>query len=221
MLPKTVSSPEENEAWVALCQDPRWKYNEDISQPPNKELFYAKSWIYDNNFPEWGEEQTVVVAPKSPDDSGMSFDMHRLALAPKYVFETKNVINETKADGMDIYMKRLICILCRRFVIMPRPSLSEEEFEIWHEDSGVPNEGARYWWRYWDNEGNVWQVNRTKFTDSVGGKDDFFYSMATGQPHTYKTLEEATIIHGNPPGEFELGNDSNLDESTSKHYPNR
>ena len=116
MLPKTVSSPEENEAWVALCQDPRWKYNEDISQPPNNELFYAKSWIYDNNFPEWGEELSVVVAPKSPDDSGMSFDMHRLALAPKYVFETKNVINETKADGMDIYMKRLICILCRRFL---------------------------------------------------------------------------------------------------------
>ncbi|KAL7552736.1 hypothetical protein ACHAWF_015974 [Thalassiosira exigua] len=165
--------------------------------PTNSNLFYAKGWEYDDNYPEWDtEHQKIVAAPKDKWN-----DMVRLSLAPKFVFDSK-ATNEPSDDCMDdVYMKRLICVLCRRFVVIPRPSDPKHEFE---NDGGMPQDGKRYWWRYWDNEGNVWQVNMTKWRGSADEPDNVFRPMMTGQVHSFEDLEDATAEHGYPPGEFEV-----------------
>ena len=85
--------------------------------------------------------------------------MHCGSLVPKFVFEG-NGTSEPGNDDMNVYMRWLICVLCRRFILIPRPSDPGHEFE---DAGGVPREGTRYWWLYWDNQGNDYDVSREKY----------------------------------------------------------
>ena len=209
------ASPQENEEWMKLCRDPQWNYqppeevreegkdvNDDDENNNNKFplYYYCKDWKWkDGSTSEFDDGHTVIAELPEMDQ------IHAGALAPKFVFENERVQNES-SDDHSWYMKRFICCLCKRFVILSRPS----EGTSLDESCGMPQVGARYWWRYWDNYKNVYQVPFTKFRDSAGattissstscGMDP---STSMDNPHpTYRDLEEATIHHGMPPGEF-------------------
>ena len=94
-------------------------------------------------------------------------------------------------------MQRLICILCRRFVILSRL----REPNSLEESEGMPQQGTRYWWRYLDNQQNVFEVRFKKFRDSAG-TFDMLDAFVTGRI-PYWNLETATQEHGIPPGEFQ------------------
>jgi len=187
-VPSKIPEPEKNEDWMALCNDSRWNHQES-----KEDLFFGQSW---NGFD--GEEllaKTLQVTPASNVP-----DIHRGALAPKFVFENE-ASNEPVDDDMSVYMKRLICILCGRFVVISRPSASDYE-DIENSD-GVPQDGVRYWWRYWDNERNIYQVNSEKFRDSAGTVSEFDDDMLCGgYAFTSRNLREATYLHGRAPGDF-------------------
>jgi hypothetical protein len=184
-IPKNLPRPEENEAWMALCRDPTWNYQ---SKEENSALSFAESWECQTGVSEFHKGNKIIVVP-APEH------MHPGALAPKFVFEA-DAENEPAADGMSVYMRRLICILCKRFVIISRPN--DDDALVTNE--GMPQDGTRYWWRYWDNQGNVYQVNNEKFRDSAGTmRGDHMYGLP--RP-TYRDLREATSMHGMPPGDF-------------------
>lgn len=104
---------------------------------------------------------------------------------------------------MNIYMKRLICILCKIFVVISRPrALDGEELAT---DGGIPQAGVRYWWRYWDNKRNVYQMIMGKFRDSAGTM-----SNISDASIKYRNLEEATMLYGMPPEDFKSGGGVNL-----------
>lgn len=65
----------------------------------------------------------------------------------------------------------------------------------------MPEEGTRYWWRYWDNDENVYQVMFEKFRDSA---ETFgMYGPYCMNPYpSYRRLSEVTEMHGMPPGVF-------------------
>ena len=213
-LPKTVPRPKENNAWMKLCRDPKWNFQKCDSPP---ELYFATGWESSKgdkggnlHLPERSSEikiqfhPTLGVGDGSVDDCIYN-DLHPGSLAPKFVFESK-AKNESQNDGMEVYIRRLISILCRRFVVISRPSASGSE--RLEESNGLPQEGTRYWWRYWDNEGNVYQVIMEKFRDSAGTM------RARGrfplETNTCRDLEEATWSHGMPPGDFEPAGDGNM-----------
>jgi hypothetical protein len=79
--------------------------------------------------------------------------MHEGALAPADVFRT--MPSEIKVeDNMDSYLKRLICVVTGRFVLIDRTgSGCDDDLQS---SSGKPEIGQRYRWRYWDNLGNVY-----------------------------------------------------------------
>lgn len=86
--------------------------------------------------------------------------MHRGALAPKWVLETSEPLEES-ADDMSTYQRRLLSFLCGRFVCLSRPGLyGRDSLEG---TNGIPEAGERYWWRYWDNERNVYQIRMEKW----------------------------------------------------------
>jgi hypothetical protein len=195
-VPKSVPKPEENDAWMSLCSDPRWKFQPSIgageegSEGDESSLFFAEGWEVEEDKPEWSTDNRIRIVPSEEDDM-----IHRGALAPRFVFEA-SVTNEPRDDDMNVYMRRLVCVLCKRFVIISRPSADGSESLA--ETEGMPREGTRYWWRYWDNEGNVYQVNMEKFRDSAGTLRDSY-----GFRQNYRDLKEATYYHGMPPGDFE------------------
>jgi MYND finger len=189
-----LPQPEKNEAWMALSKDPRWNYQES-KVTPSGDLYFGESWKdYDAKLGE-----LVVETLEAVPASGLS--MHPGALAPRFVFEQK-ATNEPLDDDMDVYMKRLICILCGRFVVISRPSASDDE-KLQSGDAGVPQGGVRYWWRYWDNEGNIYQVAMEKFRDAVGTQREQENIMLGGSYST-RNVREATDTHGRPPGDFRL-----------------
>lgn len=92
--------------------------------------------------------------------------MHRGALAPAWVFQAKKLFREEKMmDDMPTYQRRLLSFLCGRFVCISRPDASNgERLEA---TNGIPVSGVRYWWRYWDNQGNVHEVKMEKWRRDV------------------------------------------------------
>ena len=223
------ASPQENEEWMKLCRDPQWNYqppevvtaeaeeteadkeegkeenedhkdDDDNNESNNKFplYYYCKDWKWrEGSTSEFDDGHEVIAEIPEMDQ------IHAGALAPKFVFENDRVQTECN-DDHSWYMKRFMCFLCKRFVILSRPS----EGTSLDESCGMPQVGARYWWRYWDNYKNVYQVPFTKFRDSAGttitsSSMDNIESKSSMNPYpTYKDLEDATRYHGMPPGEF-------------------
>ncbi|GFH47475.1 hypothetical protein CTEN210_03950 [Chaetoceros tenuissimus] len=126
-----------NEQWKALVEDPKWKY----VAPSNEPMYYGLAKSND------------IVA-----HSADGLDMHQGCLAPKWVFEKKPIeISREDQQSLDTYMKRLICAVTGRFVVI-------DHSEYFVEQKGIPQVGDRYLWRYWDNEGNVYDDKGFKWT---------------------------------------------------------
>ena len=190
-LPFSPVNPEDNAAWMALCRDPKWNYQRENNPAAEESLYFCKGWEWkEGSTDEFDKDHKILIEIPEMDD------IHRGALAPKFVF-LNEATNEPQNDVIDVYMRRLICILCKRFVIISRPSEGDSLVET----QGMPDPGTRYWWRYWNNEGNIYQVTFEKFRDAAGTYrmcDD----LALGQRPQYRSLEDATEIHGMPPGDF-------------------
>jgi hypothetical protein len=190
-IPENLPNLEENEAWMGLCRDPRWNYQSKDGRSDENSLYFGEGWECQTGVPEFHQGNKIIVVP-APED------MHRGAVAPKFVFEA-DAENEPVSDGMSVYMRRLICILCKRFVIISRPN----DDDALVRNQGMPQDGTRYWWRYWDNQGNVYQVNNEKFRNSAGPmRGDQLNEIMYGIPPSYRDLREATFMHGMPPGDF-------------------
>lgn len=87
-------------------------------------------------------------------------------------------------------MRRLICAVTGRFVCISRTGAMEQE--LLQSSGGVPKPGIRYWWRYWDNEGTVYEVTMEKWRDQLG-----FYQGSDS--------DELSERFGALPGEFGKG----------------
>ena len=155
---KRNTRPEENAEWMALCADPQWKY-QPVASDEEEQLFFAKDWDG-----EIGKEYIDEIVTPPPE-------MHRGALAPKFVLEVKEPLKEPR-DDMMTYMRRLLCFLAGRFVTISRPDASKDE-DLFH-TKGVPRSGVRYWWRYWDNNQNVYQITMEKWRRCIPAQlDDY------------------------------------------------
>ena len=73
-----VPDPSRDELWASLCSDDRWRY-----KPISEEELTFCEFDEDFDFSDyWGEKASMKGIPPPKD-------MHRGALAPKWVFETK------------------------------------------------------------------------------------------------------------------------------------
>jgi hypothetical protein len=152
-----LAKPQEDAEWMELCRDPSWNYQ---APNPQQELYFTKDWECPGGNERFrGNERDranrIVTAPVASSPL-----MHPGSLAPEFVFQ-QTVENEPHNGCMTIYRKRLISFLCGRFVVIPRPSESTSLVE----SQGLPVEGERHWWRYWNNNGNVYQINFEKYRD--------------------------------------------------------
>lgn len=102
-----LTRAQDNEQWMALCRDPRWNYQEQASGE-GCPLYYCKGWEWkEGSMYEMDQEHKVIC-----EEVAENGNIHRSALAPKFVFEKKSQ-NEPVDDDLDVYMRRLICILCK------------------------------------------------------------------------------------------------------------
>lgn len=149
-------------------------------------MYYCQDWKKGN---DEKTSQPVAAIPEMDE-------IHAGALAPKFVFDAK-AEPEPASDDRGVYLKRLICVLCQRFVVLSRP----QEPRSLDESGGVPETGAQYAWRYWDNRRHVHEVPLVEFRDSAGT-----FAMNEALVHTgtiqYRDVEKATMLHGMPPGDF-------------------
>lgn len=120
--------------------------------------------------------------------------MHRGALAPRFVFETPatNMDEKTK-KSLESYLRLLICAVSGRFVIIERVGASD--YEKLTSTKGRPHSGVKYRWRYWDNEGNVYESLIEKFRGTVAAD----YRGYSKKDIDWKDLLE---YGGNLPGDF-------------------
>jgi hypothetical protein len=152
--------------WNSLCQDDRWKYRPEISN--NYAYTYGEEVSRDTG-DYWGSKATFKSVP-------VPENMHRGSLAPDFIWAKTPSNDDDSVQGSsrerdtvkleEEYMKRLICVLAGRFVCLP----NKNEAHL----KGMPKCADRYRWRYWDNEGNVYQDNGVKFVYNLYGylKDD-------------------------------------------------
>jgi len=198
-LPFNPINPVDNTAWMALCRDPQWNCQVPTSNSSSKDApkYHVKGW-------DWKEESNDEFDPlHTPLIDVDEMDIiHAGALAPKFVF-TNKVQTEPQYDDKDVYTRRLMSVLCNRFVILPRPSHGSAI----EETAGMPEPGNCYWWRYWDNDDNVYQSAFQKFRDAAGTYR-MVDALAKGQRISYRKLEDATERHGMPPGDFDPPDDA-------------
>lgn len=173
-----LAKPQEDAEWMGLCRDPSWNYQ---IPDPQQELYFTKDWEGPGGHGnERDRANRIVTAPVASNPS-----VHPGSLAPEFVFQ-ETAENEPNNDNMTIYRKRLISFLCGRFVVIPRPSESTSLVE----SQGLPVEGERHWWRYWDNDGHVYQINFEKYRDD---------------PRTLRAVSQGThakTVDGRPLFEF-------------------
>lgn len=178
--PKKAPKPETDAAWTALCRDPQWQYKKlPVGDQPI--LYYSEPiWRPDDY---WGEKCRIKAVPV-PDG------MHDGALAATWVFETMPSDLSRGEDNMDSYMKRLICAVTGRFVLIERPDANDGETLV--STSGKPKPGVRYRWRFWDNTGKVYDDLAVKYMET-------FFSSTT---HSW---DEVAGGCGILPGDFRPG----------------
>jgi len=193
-LPFNPINPEDHSEWMALCRDPQWKYQKNYKDKKGEEpLYYAAYW-------DWKEGS---IDERDPDHAPQIYEddmdlMHSGALAPKFVF-AHEVQNEPALDDQQVYLRRFISFLCNRFVLLSKPG----EDDSLADSSGMPYPGTRYWWRYWDNQENVYQIMlEHPFQDSAGTFPMTCNKVRGEKRPQYRTLEDATARHGMPPGDF-------------------
>ena len=146
-----ILNPSQNEIWSSLCADDQWRWK---PAPAREELFFCAFENYDKSTDYWGENATMKAVPAPAG-------MHRGALAPKWVFETEATPFEEGAEkSLDAYMKRLICVVTGRFVVIERPDAYDSE--KLESTNGKPMQGAKYRYRYWDNNGHVYDTTIAK-----------------------------------------------------------
>ena len=118
---------------------------DDKRKEEEEPLMFVKAW-------DAPDMHKALISEIIPAPVGM----HRGALAPAWVFqvkeEGKNLFREEDSpETMDLYQRRLLSLLCGRFVITTRPGATHaERLETSH---GIPQDQTRYWWRYWENFG--------------------------------------------------------------------
>lgn len=61
---------------------------------------------------------------------------------------------------------------------------------------GNPEAGIRYWWRYWDNNMNVYEVSMEKFRDGAGTTAYNYINLIDASINYRSLLREATEIGG-------------------------
>jgi hypothetical protein len=64
-------------------------------------------------------------------------------------------------DNLESYQRRLICAVTGRFVLIERTDAQESEGLL--ASAGKPCPSVRYRWRYWDNDGNVYDDAGEKY----------------------------------------------------------
>jgi len=129
--------------WKQLCNDQRWKHKEDLTKEElkcgqNTETFGRGDW-------------TATYPLYEP--------WHIGAQAPKWVWESTPIKLEKETE--ENYLQRLVCVVCGRFVCLTGINTQDN-------DKGIPQVAERYSWRYWDNEGHVYQDTRLKWTTYPG-----------------------------------------------------
>jgi hypothetical protein len=177
-----VPDPSKNDAWSGLCADDRWKH-----KPASKEELYYCEVGETDPFDYWGENSKIKAVP-SPEG------MHRGALAPKWVFETTPTkVDKQSENSLETYMQRLICAITGRFVVIERNGAMDNE--SLNSSNGQPQVAVKYRWRYWDNEGNVYDVHGEKCRQTI--KWDY-------QGHNKKDVGWDNLIehYGGLPGDF-------------------
>ena len=73
---------------------------------------------------------------------------------------------------------------------------------------GIPEAGIRYWWRYWDNNMNVYEVSMEKFRDGAGTTAYNYINLIDASINYRSLLREATEIGGMAPGDFSPGDNN-------------
>lgn len=183
-LPK----PHKDASWMALCRSSTWKYN----PPQQHELYFAKRV---KNDPMDHFERTETLKAMAPPSN----IVHRGALAPKWVFEAAP---KELPDDLHSYQQRLVCALSGRFVCMTRQGAHEQE--TLEHTNGRPREGTKYSWRFWDNDGNVYQDELVKCRNTIQwehqGRED---------------MEEPPQTFGLLPGDFTANKQTWMREGSS------
>ena len=174
-----IPDPAKNDTWSSLCADDQWKYKPASSV--KGELYFCE---VGESTDYWGEDAKLKAIPPTQN-------MHRWALAPKLVFETSaSKIGDEKS--LEAYMKRLICAVSGRFVVIDRCGASEDESLT--SSDGQPNPAVKYRYRYWDNHGNVYDTIIAKCRQTIkwemGGRVDKDVGW------------ENLMDHGMMPGDF-------------------
>lgn len=183
-LPK----PQKDASWMAQCRDPTWNYS-----PQQEQDLYFANRVKNDPTDHFGENETLeAILPP--------FNMHRGALAPKWVIEATP---KKLPDNLETYQQRLICTLAGRFVCITRQGANEQE-TLQH-TNGRPREGTKYSWRFWDNDGNVYEDELVKCRNTIqwekgGDKDD---------------LEELPQSFGLLPGDFTANKQTWMREGSS------
>jgi len=155
--------------WKSLCADQQWKYREDSSK---LQLGECLGWFADD---PWGEREEFKAVP-------LPATIHRGAGAPAWVWETKP--SPIAAETNKTYLELLMCVVTGRFVcVMEDPEAV----------AGIPQTAERYRWRYWDNNGNVYQQIAIKW--STRCKSNSRHSILDGLADCRHVL----------PGDFDSG----------------
>jgi hypothetical protein len=169
VIPK-LPNPETNDTWMALCRDSKY-----TSKKEQSELF-AANWVQGDGQvygPTTSEASKVCAAPDGT---------HPGALAPRFVFEaTPTKLDH--ADNLISYRRRLLCAMHGRFVVIGRMGST---MQVVNHDKGIPEIGERHSWRYWDNDGIVYEDSHEKWrkhfsspqADSFDTSEDFDYSAS-------------------------------------------
>lgn len=156
------------EKWRALIQDPQWKYTGRIEINPDASPFSSEALSYGIVSKEKsyrGDLFSNTPRVESdiypyPADGPNCREMHEFCLAPRWIFEKEATeIPEEEEKSLDTYMKRLICALSGRFV-----SMGNDFGGTVIKTKGIPQAGRIYRWRYWDNDGNVYDDDEIEWT---------------------------------------------------------
>jgi len=106
--------------------------------------------------------------------------IHPGALAPRFVLEATPTKLE-HADNLGSYRRRLLCALHGRFVVMiaAAAAVADDDDDDRNTTTttrssgmkvvnhGVPEFAGRYCWRYWDNDGTVYEDSAQKWSKRV------------------------------------------------------
>ena len=143
--------------WKALCRDDKWKFRSEVA---DSYVYTYGEEVNRDAGDYWGARATFRPVPSIPEG------MHRGSLAPDFIWKkvppkddhsTQEPSNKGDIAKLEEeYLQRLICVLAGRFVCLPNENEDVKE-------KGIPRCADRYRWRYWDNDGNIYQENAVKF----------------------------------------------------------